>query len=80
MPVEKISGAARRRRKKRAKNQARKDERTALFVTIRMVKGFIPEWVKHLPNHRLRTYVDNGCNPAPTDYVTMDEVPHALER
>jgi hypothetical protein len=61
MPVEKISGRARRRRKKRAKNQARKDERTALYVAIRMEKGAVPEWVKHMPNHRLKAYVDDGC-------------------
>lgn len=59
MPVEKISGKARRRRKKRAKNQERKDERTALYVAIRMAKGHIPEYVKGLPNHRLRVFVDN---------------------
>lgn len=58
MPVEKISGRARKRRKKRAKNQARREERTALFVTIRMAKGEIPELVKHQPNHWLRRYVD----------------------
>jgi hypothetical protein len=61
MPVEKITGRAKRRRKKRAKNQARKDERTALFVTIRMVKGVVPELVKHKPNHWLRKYVENDC-------------------
>jgi hypothetical protein len=61
MPVEHISGKARRRRKKRAKNQARKDERTALYVTIRMAKGSIPEAIKGRPNHWLRDYVDRGC-------------------
>lgn len=61
MPVEKISGRARRRRKKRAKNQARKDERTAMYVAIRMVRGDIPEWVKGRPNHWLRTYVERNC-------------------
>lgn len=67
MPVEKISGKARRRRKKRAKNQARKDERTAMYVAIRMAKGTIPEWVKGRPNHWLRAYVDNGCQASQWD-------------
>lgn len=63
MPVEKISGRARKRRKKRARNQARKDERTALFVTIRMIRGAVPELAKHKPNHWLRQYIENGCTP-----------------
>jgi hypothetical protein len=67
MTVEKISGKARRRRKKRAKNQARKDERTSLYVAIRMAKGVIPEWVKGRPNYWLRQYVDTGCQASSWD-------------
>lgn len=63
MPVEKISGRARRRRKKRAKNQARMDERVAMLVAIRMQLGHIPYWVTGKPNHYIRKYVDNNCQP-----------------
>jgi hypothetical protein len=56
-----LSGRILRRKRKREKNQARKDERVSLFVTIRMVRGEIPELVKHKPNNWLRDYIDSGC-------------------
>jgi hypothetical protein len=55
---------AKARRKKQAKNKARKEERTALYMAIRVAKRMdgehFPEYIKGMPNHMLRRYLENG--------------------
>lgn len=49
------------RRRKKAKNKARREERIALYVAIRMQEGKqCPEYMKGMPNHMLRRYLETG--------------------